>query len=145
MTESTIGVPVAAARKPSALADRLSGSFMPRLITGLVILLAWEFVVRAFAPAYVAKPTAVLLAIPRVILDPAFLKATGATLAAVAEGLGVTLIFGTVIGVLMGRSQNFDRAIRHYINGFNALPMIVVLPLFSLWFGYSSSTRIATI
>ncbi len=35
--------------------------------------------------------------------------------------------------------------IRVYINGFNALPMIIVLPLFSLWFGYSSWARIATI
>ena len=44
--------------------------FLPRLIAGLAILLAWEFVVRAFAPAYVAKPTTVVLAIPRVIVDP---------------------------------------------------------------------------
>jgi ABC-type nitrate/sulfonate/bicarbonate transport system permease component len=35
--------------------------------------------------------------------------------------------------------------IRVYINGFNAMPMIVALPLFSLWFGYSGAARIATI
>jgi ABC-type nitrate/sulfonate/bicarbonate transport system permease component len=147
VTESTIGVSVsvAAARKPSALADRFFGTFVPRLITGLVILLVWEFVVRAFAPAYVAKPTTVVMAIPRVIVDPAFLAATGATLTAVAEGLAIALVFGTIIGLLMGRSAMFERAIRHYINGFYAVPMIVVLPLFSLWFGYSSATRIATI
>ena len=82
MTESTIGVsaPVAAAAKPPPLAGRLFGTFVPRLITGLAILLVWEFVVRAFAPAYVAKPTTVVMAIPRVIADPAFLQATGATL-----------------------------------------------------------------
>ena len=45
----------------------------------------------------------------------------------------------------MGRSLVVERAIRHYVNGFYALPMIVVLPLFSLWFGYSGATRIATI
>ncbi len=45
----------------------------------------------------------------------------------------------------MGRSLGFERAIRHYINGFYAMPMIVVLPLFSLWFGYSGAARIATI
>jgi ABC-type nitrate/sulfonate/bicarbonate transport system permease component len=147
VTESTIGMPVsvAAARKPSALAGRLFDTFVPRLFTGLIILLIWEFVVRAFAPAYVAKPTTVVMAIPRVITDPAFLKATGATLAAVAEGLAIALVFGTIVGLLMGRSPMFERAIRHYVNGFYAVPMIVVLPLFSLWFGYSSATRIATI
>ena len=45
----------------------------------------------------------------------------------------------------MGRSDTVDRMIRVYINGFNAMPMIIVLPLFSLWFGYSGGARIATI
>jgi ABC-type nitrate/sulfonate/bicarbonate transport system permease component len=146
MTEQTIGVsaPFAEAKAP-ALGDRLLGTFLPRLICGLVILLVWEFVVRALAPTYVAKPTAVVMAIPRVINDPAFLKATAATLAAVAEGLAFALVFGTIIGLLMGRMPMFERAIRHYVNGFYAVPMIVVLPLFSLWFGYSPATRIATI
>ncbi len=45
----------------------------------------------------------------------------------------------------MGRSQAMERGFRHYVNGFFAMPMIVMLPLFSLWFGYSSQTRIATI
>ncbi len=141
MTETALSVPVATERKTSALAD----TFVPRLVTGLAILLTWELVVRGFAPAYVAKPSTVLLAIPRVIVDPAFLKATGETLAAVAEGLAIALVAGTTIGLLMGRSVMFERSVRHYINGFYAMPMIVVLPLFSLWFGYSGAARIATV
>jgi len=143
MAESALSAPVPAKASPAA--GRLMGTFLPRFITGLVILLAWELVVRALAPAYVAKPTTVLLAIPRVLVDPAFLKATGQTLLAVAEGLGIALIAGTIIGLLMGRSAAFARGIRIYVNGFYAMPMIVVLPLFSLWFGYSAGTRIATI
>ncbi len=147
MTESTIGVsaPAAAAVKPAGSSSRLFGTFLPRFITGLAILLLWELVVRAYAPAYVAKPTTVAMAIPRVIVDPAFQTATAATLAAVAEGLAVALVFGTIIGLLMGRSPAVERGFRHYINSFYAMPMIVVLPLFSLWFGYSATTRIATI
>jgi ABC-type nitrate/sulfonate/bicarbonate transport system permease component len=129
-------------KKPSSL---ITGAWLPRLVVGVVILLIWEFVVRALAPAYVAKPSGVVMAIPRVIVDPAFLKATVATLSAVAQGLAIALVVGTIIGVLMGRSLLFERGIRHYINGFYAVPMIVVLPLFSLWFGYSAQTRIATI
>jgi NitT/TauT family transport system permease protein len=141
MAETALSVPVAAGRKASTLTD----TFLPRLIAGLVILLAWELIVRGFAPAYVAKPTTVALAIPRVIVDPAFLTATAQTLAAVAEGLAIALVAGTAIGLLMGRSIGFERTIRHYINGFYAMPMIIVLPLFSLWFGYSGAARIATV
>ena len=148
MTETTIGETSAAisgtsaSSRPVAL---LQGSFLPRFVTGLVIILSWEFVVRALAPAYVAKPTTVVLAIPHVITDPTFLQALGATLAAVAEGLAITIVVGTAIGLLMGRSNTADQMIRVYINGFNAMPMIIVLPLFSLWFGYSAAARIATI
>ena len=148
MSQTAIGASSAAvteAPATSRFSALLTGNFVPRFVTGAVILLGWEIVVRALAPAYVAKPTSVVLAIPRVITDPTFLQALGATLAAVAEGLAITIVAGTIIGLLMGRSNTIDRMIRVYINGFNAMPMIIVLPLFSLWFGYSSAARIATI
>jgi NitT/TauT family transport system permease protein len=145
MAETSIGIATAPAAPARSRAAAPAGSFLPRLLTGAVILLAWEIVVRAIAPAYVAKPSTVVLAIPRVIVDPEFLNALGATLAAVAEGLAITIVAGTAIGLLMGRSPTVDRMIRVYINGFNAMPMIIVLPLFSLWFGYSGGARIATI
>jgi NitT/TauT family transport system permease protein len=147
MTASALNVSASrpAKRRAEAAARDASGTFVPRLITGLAIAAIWEFVVRAFAPNYVAKPTTVIMAIPRVIIDPEFLAATGQTLAAVAEGLATALIAGTVIGVLMGRSLMLERVVRLYVNGFYAMPMIIVLPLFSLWFGYSGTARIATI
>jgi ABC-type nitrate/sulfonate/bicarbonate transport system permease component len=132
-------------RAPARLGGYVSSDNLARIVCGLVILLVWEAVVRAFAPGYVAKPTTVLLAIPRVIVDPAFLDATRITLTAVAQGLAITLVIGTVIGLAMGRSDLIDRCVRHYINGFNAVPMIVVLPLVSLWFGYTGAARLATI
>ena len=142
MSASTIAAPATAA---TPAAPRALDAFWPRFIVGMTILLTWEFIVRAFAPPYVAKPSTVVMAIPRVIVDPAFQAATLSTLSAVAQGLGIALVFGTVIGLLMGRSQAMERGFRHYVNGLFAMPMIVVLPLFSLWFGYSSQTRIATI
>lgn len=145
MTDASITAGTAAAPASPPVAKRAPSVLIPRLVTGAVILLAWELIVRLLAPPYVAKPTTVLLAIPRVIVDPAFLGATGATLLAVAQGLLIAMVAGTLIGMYMGRSVIAERAIRHYVNGFYAIPMIIVLPLFSLWFGYSSHTRLATI
>jgi ABC-type nitrate/sulfonate/bicarbonate transport system permease component len=144
-TTSTTSSAIAAPAAKAPAAPPLPGTFWPRFIVGVVILLAWEFVVRALAPPYVAKPSTVLMAIPRVIVDPVFLTATGNTMAAVAEGLAIALVFGTVFGLFLGRSRLFERCVGHYVNGFFAMPMVVVLPLFSLWFGYSPATRIATI
>jgi ABC-type nitrate/sulfonate/bicarbonate transport system permease component len=139
---STVATP---AVKSAPAAPRLPGTFWPRFIVGVALLLLWEFVVRWLAPPYVAKPSTVVMAFPRVIVDPVFLKATGETMLAVAEGLAIASVIGVVFGLFLGRSRVFERSIGHYVNGFFAMPMVVVLPLFSLWFGYSSGARIATI
>jgi ABC-type nitrate/sulfonate/bicarbonate transport system permease component len=140
MTGIDISVPTAQTASHPRSTDALS-----RILMGLAILLLWEAIVRMFAPPYVAKPTSVLQAIPRVIVDPTFLEATGITLVAVAWGLLISIVVGTLIGLLIGRSAVADRLLRHYINFFNAMPMVVVLPLVSLWFGYTSGARLATI
>jgi NitT/TauT family transport system permease protein len=145
MTNTSATVEEAVSRPQNAVKKASRGVLLPRLLSGAIILLLWEAVVRAFAPSYVAKPSTVVLAIPRVIVDPVFLKAISETLVAVAQGLAVALVLGTLIGMLMGRSVTVEKALRHYVNGFYAIPMIVALPLFSLWFGYSPATRIAIV
>jgi ABC-type nitrate/sulfonate/bicarbonate transport system permease component len=122
-----------------------SSALLPRLYAGAAILLFWEIVVRGFAPPYVATPIGILLAVPHVIVDRAFLLGGAITLAAVAEGLVIALIFGTVLGLVIGQSKLADRALRQYINACYTLPMVVVLPLVSLWFGYTGAARLATI
>lgn len=122
-----------------------SGVLVPRLIAGALIVLIWEGVVRLFAPPFVAKPSTILTAIPRVIVDPDFLAAVASTLAGVAEGLAIAVVCGTVIGLTIGRSVLADRMLRLYVNIFYALPMVVVVPLFALWFGYTGAARLATV
>lgn len=130
---------------PRARRRRLTGPLVPRLAAGAVILALWEFIVRGFAPDFVATPSGIALAFPRVIASASFLGALAETLAAVAEGLAIAIVLGTLIGLFAGRSVLVERALHQYINAFNTMPMLVVLPLFSLWFGYSSAARLATI
>ena len=46
-----------------SVAPALRGHFVPRLVAGLAILLTWELVVRLAAPAYVAKPSGIVVTI----------------------------------------------------------------------------------
>src|SRR5215469_833473 len=110
----------------------LASNAMPRIYAGLAIVLLWEVVVRGFAPSYVATPSGIIAALPRVVVDPAFLSASALTLAAVTEGLLISIVLGTLLGLIMGRSAIADRALRAYVNGCYTIPMIVVLPLVSL-------------
>ena len=147
MADSTLPsvAPFPVSQPGRRLASWRSGTFAPRLVAGLVLFLLWEGAVRLLAPAYVAKPSTIVLVLPKVLTDAAFLQAAGVTLLAVVEGLAIALVIGTMVGLLIGRSQIADRLLRHYVNGFYAVPMVVAVPLFALWFGYSGSARLATI
>ncbi len=116
-----------------------------KVLTGLMILVVWHVGVSAFAPPFVAKPLNVIAVFPTVIFEREFIDATFNTLGAVCQGLAIALVSGTVIGIAMGRVNVFDRFLNFYINGFYAMPMIAILPLLTIWFGYEDSARLATI
>ena len=145
MSQSAIPSSFESTAPARSWSERVPAALLYRLAAGLAILLTWEIVVRALAPAYVAKPSSIIAVFPKVIVDSTFLAATAVTLTAVAQGLAISIVLGTLIGLLIGRSLIAERALRHYVNGFYAVPMVVVLPLLSLWFGYSGATRLATI
>ncbi|HSN39612.1 MAG TPA: ABC transporter permease [Burkholderiales bacterium] len=112
---------------------------------GIVLLLLWEGVVRAYAPAYVARPSGIARIFAAVIRDQQFLAAAGATLSAVIKGLLVSLVLGTLVGFAMGRINVMERGLRYYVNSLFATPMIAILPLVTLWFGYSTDARFAIV
>jgi ABC-type nitrate/sulfonate/bicarbonate transport system permease component len=116
-----------------------------KLAGGVVLLALWEIVVRALAPAYVARPTGIARVFFEVLADRQFLADAGATLWAVVEGLFVSILAGTLVGTVMGRVAVVEQGLRYYVNSLFATPMVAILPLVSLWFGYSADARLATV
>lgn len=116
-----------------------------KILAGVVILLAWEGIVRAFAPAYVAKPSGIARVLFPVLNNPQFLAAAGATLLAVLQGLVIAIVLGMAIGLAMGRVTVVERGLRYYVNSLFATPMVAILPLVTLWFGYNADARLAVV
>jgi len=128
-----------------ALARLARSTPLVKLAVGVLVLGIWEIVVRLFAPAYVARPSGILRAIPDTLASAGMLRSAGVTLWAVVEGLVIAVVTGTVIGLAMGRVKVVDRLLRLYVNGLYAMPMVAILPLLTIWFGYSSAARLATV
>jgi ABC-type nitrate/sulfonate/bicarbonate transport system permease component len=116
-----------------------------KVTAGVVILASWELIVRGFAPSFVATPSGIMMALPKVLADPLFLSAAAATLQAVAAGLLIAVALGIAIGLSMGRIRTVDDSLRFYVNGLFNLPMIAVLPLLALWLGHNGEARLAQI
>lgn len=144
MTAQTLAV-ARPAGNGAALRAWLGSPLFLKIAAGAVLLLAWELTVRAFAPAYVAKPLAIARVFFTVLGDPQFLAAAGATLGAVVSGLAISLVFGTAVGFAMGRVDLVERGLRYYVNSLFATPMVAILPLVTLWFGYSADARLAVV
>ncbi len=144
--QGAVSAPMPAPSVAMRIAWKLKSlEFRIKVATGLLILAIWQIGVEFLAPPFVAKPLNVLAAFPRVIVEQEFIDACLNTLFAVLQGLAIALVAGTVVGIAMGRMKVFDRLLNVYVNGFYTMPMIAILPLLTIWFGYGDQARIATI
>ena len=60
-------------------------------------------------------------------------------------GYGMAIVFGLVVGLLMGWYTRFQYALDPFVNFFYSTPRIVLIPLFILWFGIEMQPKIAVI
>ena len=67
------------------------------------------------------------------------------TLLSIVEGLAIAVVLGTVLGLVMGRLPDLNRVLGMYVGTFYAMPLIAVVPLFTVWFGYTPSARLAMV
>jgi ABC-type nitrate/sulfonate/bicarbonate transport system permease component len=116
-----------------------------RVVAGLAILAAWQVCVSAFAPSYIATPIDTAKRIPAVFGDSQFTSDVQTTLTAVLEGLLIAIVIGTVVGLAMGRLPDVNRVLGMYVGAFYAAPLIAIVPLLTVWFGYTSRARLVVI
>jgi ABC-type nitrate/sulfonate/bicarbonate transport system permease component len=120
-------------------------SLTAKLVMLLVILALWELVVRVWAPPFIARPTGVLLAIPGVVTSSEFLEAVAGTAVPIVQGLVIAIVLAILVGLAMGRVPWAEWALRMYVYALFALPMVALVPLMTMWLGYSNGTRLAII
>jgi NitT/TauT family transport system permease protein len=123
-----------------------------RVATGIVLLALWEVLVRWLAPAFVARPTTVARVLPDVLTQrnvppgsPKFWGSAEQTVLAASEGLLIGLVVGVLVGLTMGRLRTADRLLRFYVSAFFAMPIIAMVPVMELWFGYTNTVRLAIV
>ncbi|MBO6789790.1 MAG: ABC transporter permease [Dinoroseobacter sp.] len=103
-------------------------------IAVVVFLLLWELLVWANGwPNYVmASPSDLWPAYVR--FSGLFVEASWETLWRTVAGLGLAIIFGTLIGMIMGFSRTMRDALYPLLVGFNAIPKATVVPIMALLF-----------
>jgi NitT/TauT family transport system permease protein len=133
-----------------ALSPRLEALLL-RVFAGAVLLGLWEGLVTWLSPFYVTRPSGIAKVFWEVVsnrptpltqISGSFWFDVQTTVTAVFEGLAIGVVAGVIVGLAMGRLRDVEWALRYYIGAFFAMPVIAILPLMTLWFGYTNTARL---
>ena len=133
-----------------ALTDRATRVWL-QLGTGAILLGLWEGLVTWLAPFYVTRPSGVVRVFWEVVsnrptpltqISGSFWFDVQTTVTAVFEGLAIGVAAGVIVGLAMGRLRDVEWALKYYIGALFAMPTIAILPLMTLWFGYTNTARL---
>ena len=108
-------------------------------------LLVWEWYGRGVDPVFMSYPTAIVEAVPAMIASGELPRALLSSLTGLAVGLALSIVFGTLVGLLMGRYRLVDQILDLQINALYATPNVALIPLLILWFGLGLLSKIVII
>lgn len=117
-----------------------------KVVAFLVIAAVWELVVAVAGQDFMATPTGVLAALPgELVGEDTLWAAAWETLRLVLLGLAIAVVVGVSAGLAMGRIAWVQAAFSPYLNGVYATPMIAILPILTLWLGFTTSATFALV
>jgi len=130
------------AQESSAPVRARDKSWIIRLCSIVVVLIAWEIGGRQINPLFMSYPTAIIHAAVGMIGSGELLVALGSSLRTLLVGFTSASLIGIVVGLLIGRYKAVDAATDWLINALYATPLIAIIPLVILWFGLGDSAKL---
>lgn len=134
--------PEAAADDPIAAPRARSKSWIIRLVSIVVVLVAWEIGGRRINPLFMSYPSAIVRAGIAMFESGELMVALASSLRTLLVGFVTASVIGIVIGLLIGRYRSVDAATDWLINALYATPLIAIIPLVILWFGLGDSAKL---
>jgi NitT/TauT family transport system permease protein len=113
-----------------------------RLLSLFVVLAVWEFYGRRVNPILFTYPTAIARAFLELVATGELQSYMKESLLVLAYASILSVIVGVLVGVMMGRSSMVEWATDIYINALYSMPMVAMVPLIVLWFGFKVPAKV---
>jgi ABC-type nitrate/sulfonate/bicarbonate transport system permease component len=110
-----------------------------------LILLAWQVYGRSVNPVLFTYPTAVAASAVRLAADGTLWHYGRQSLLVLFYGLSSAVVVGVPLGVAMARLDLVDWALEWPVNALYATPMVAVVPLIVLWFGFAVLAKVVVV
>jgi ABC-type nitrate/sulfonate/bicarbonate transport system permease component len=113
-----------------------------RILSLLVVLSVWEVYGRRVNPILFTYPTAIARAFLELVATGELQSYMKESLLVLAYASILSVIVGVLVGVVMGRSSMVEWATDIYINALYSMPMVAMVPLIVLWFGFKIPAKV---
>jgi ABC-type nitrate/sulfonate/bicarbonate transport system permease component len=111
-------------------------------IGSLAILLGiWQWYGASVNPILFAPPTKIVHEFGVLIGDGSLATALWQSLRVFLIGLGAAIVVGIPLALVWARYQIVDWAIQGYVNALYATPLVALVPLLILWFGFGLEAK----
>lgn len=111
----------------------------------LALLVIWEVAGRIADLVWLPPVTEVIATLWQLFVDGVIQPHLGASLWSLFVGFSVSLVFGLIIGTLMGLSTTINSAIDIFVNAMLFTPALIFAPILFAVFGLSDITRISVV
>jgi NitT/TauT family transport system permease protein len=120
-------------------------SLLRRLVAFLLLLGAWEGAARArlVDPFFVPPPSRVAQVLWTLFVGGSIWQHLEATFSAALIGLALGLIAGTLLGFIAALAPLVAELLEPLMILLNAIPRVILAPLFVIWFGIGLGSKIA--
>jgi NitT/TauT family transport system permease protein len=110
----------------------------------VIVVAAWKGAVSSFhIPPYVLpSPGMVWRQILRNLSDPTFYNDARITLYEVVLGYIFGLLIALALGGLIAEIPVLEKALLPYVVAFQAIPSVTLAPIFVMWFGYGTLSKV---
>jgi NitT/TauT family transport system permease protein len=112
-------------------------------LAGLVVLWQWAAQAGHLNPLYMPAPSAVAATLLELFVQGTIWPHLYATFAAALGGLAIGLGLGAVLGVAAALTPVIGDLLEPVMIGLNAVPRVVLAPLFVIWFGIGLGSKVA--
>jgi ABC-type nitrate/sulfonate/bicarbonate transport system permease component len=107
-----------------------------------VFFVIWEYYGRRMDPIFMAPPSAIFDAALQLIHSGALRKALVQTLWPFSVGMALTVIVGTLLGIVIAQWRILEYILDPFINALYAIPRIALVPLIILWAGLEFTGKV---
>ncbi len=122
-----------------------TGTLAIRLLSLAVVIAAWEVYGRSVNPVLFTHPSAVARAFRELVASGELQRYLGQSLQVLVYALLLSILVGIPAGVVIGRFRVVEVATDLYINALYSTPMVALVPLIVLWFGFRVPAKVVIV